>query len=496
MNSPFVPRFQPNWSMAGVAVLWLSGFLQPFSSGHAALPVADPPIVLTGEVTAADKGTYQDHPFEVPAGVTRLDIEFTHSHKDAGTQLEVGLFDPERFRGTSRFSKERFHLAEHHATPSYLPGRMVPGTWRVSIGIPAVGAETRANWRVTVRLSRDRQAGLASPLKDGPAWYVGDFHAHTLHSDAFGCQDVPGVSPRRGCQPWEVVEAARARGLEFLAIADHNTTSHHADLATLQESLHDLLLLRGQELTTFRGHANVYGTSAFIDFRLGFKGRSMADVLDDVDRERALLSINHPGRETGDRCTGCGWDAPETPWERVRAMEIVNSTIVEGPEAGQPFWYARLNEGHRITGIGGSDDHAARSDRSQVGSPATVVFAAELSEPALLEGIRSGQVYVRTRGADGPTLDFSGTAAGRRVPMGGVLAVPGSGEVSLDVHATGASDQTLEILSNGVLVTTMPVRTADERLEHAMRLGPGDWVHVRLRDARGITAISNPIYVR
>lgn len=454
--------------------------------------------MLAGEVTIADKGRYQEHPFEVPAGVTRLDIEFTHSHKGAGTELEIGLFDPVRFRGTSRFSKERFHIAEGHATPSYVPGPIVPGTWRVSLGIPSIGAETHASWRVTVRLwtARDREPGLGRTLKDMPGWYVGDLHAHTLHSDAFGCQDTDGNGARRGCQPWEVVESARARRLDFLAVTDHNTTSHHADLATLQESLDDVLLLRGQELTTFRGHANVYGTSAFIDFRLGFKGRSIANVLDDVNREGALLSINHPARETGDRCTGCGWDAPGTPWDRIAAMEVVNGTTVEGPTAGLPFWYARLNEGHRITGIGGSDDHAARSDQGRIGTPSTVVFAKNLSEPALLDAIRSGQVYVRTRGPQGPALELTATGPEGEVRTGGILARSASAQVPLHVRATEAVGQTLEIVRNGDLVASLSVTSTDATLTHTMTLASGQWIHVRLRDQRGITAFSNPIYAR
>ena len=65
---------------------------------------------------------------------------------------------------------------------------------------------------------------------------------------------------------------------------------------------------------------------------------------------------------------------------------------VEGPTAGLPFWHSRLNEGHRITAIGGSDDHAARSDRGRVGRPTTVVWASDLSESALLDGVRAGRV--------------------------------------------------------------------------------------------------------
>jgi hypothetical protein len=217
--------------------------------------------------------------------------------------------------------------------------------------------------------------------------------------------------------------------------------------------------------------------------------------MDDVAHEHALLSINHPGRDTGDRCTGCGWDAPATPWDRIEAMEVVNGGIIEGPTAGMPFWYARLNEGHRITAIGGSDDHGARSPRGRIGSPATVIYARELSEAALLDGIRSGRVYVRTRGPEGPQLDLTGEARGTVTPMGGLVKVSAAGtEVRLHVHAAGAAGQTAEIVRNGNVIATLKVDAADQELSYALTLTSGQWVHVRLRDAQGITAITNPIY--
>jgi hypothetical protein len=446
------------------------------------------PLVLSGTVTIKDKGTYQEHPFAVPAGVTRIDVEFTYQNKGAGTELEIGLFDPQRFRGTSRFSKDRFHISEFEATPSYVPGPLVPGTWRFSLGIPSIGAEMTSEWRATIHFSTDPtpREGLARTLKAEAGWYVGDLHAHTLHSDGFGCRADEDAA-NRGCQPWEVVEAARAKRLDFLAITDHNTTTHHADLATIQEGLETLLLLRGQELTTFHGHANVYGTSRVIDFRLGFNGRSMVDVMNDVERHGALLSINHPGRETGDRCTGCGWDAPQTPWNRIQAMEVINGGVIEGKTAGMPFWYARLNEGYHITAIGGSDDHGARSPRGRVGSPATVIYASALSEAALLDGIRAGRVYIRTRGPEGPTLE--------------VTSAPGSGpnsdnDVRLTMKIGRAAGQRVELVRNGDVLTLLRADSADTTLIQVVTLGAGQWVHVRLRDADGITAFSNPIYGR
>lgn len=466
-------------------------------SGRDSVAVPDPHVVsLEGSLRRADKGTYQEHLFQVPPGIGRLDVEFTHSGQAEGTQLEVGLFDAHGFRGTSRFSKRRFHIAEAHATPSYVPGRITAGPWRVSIGVPAIGT-SGATWQVTIRMTPAGalSAGLSAALLPGPAWFAGDFHAHTLHSDAFECHEPGQPQATRGCQPWEVVEAARAASLDFLAVTDHNTTSHHADLATLQEGLPGLLLLRGQELTTFNGHANVYGTSAPIDFRLGFRGRTIDDVLRDVRSAGGLLSVNHPGRETGDRCTGCGWDAPDTPWNRVEVMEVVNGPVVEGPTAGLPFWQRLLNDGHRITAIGGSDDHAARSIRSRVGRPTTMVWARELSEAALLEGLRAGRAYIRTRG-DGPAIDFEVTSGGTHAVMGGTLSVSGTAAVTLRLSTSGADGQVAELVQNGAIVTSVTIAGTPSSVTHPLTLHRGDWVNVRLRDATGITAISNPIYAR
>lgn len=474
-----------------------AGLLVPIRAATPLPPSADAAtITLRGIVTTRDKGTYQEHPFDVPRGVSRIDVDFTYDNRGKGTELEVGLFDPQRFRGTSRFSKDHFHLTEFEATPSYAVGPLPAGRWRLSLGIPSIGVGQSTTWTATVRMSMRSTPveGLGPVLRNTADWYVGDLHAHTLHSDGFGCVD-PGTTIARGCQPWEVVEEARARHLDFFAITDHNTTSHHADLATLQEGLTSMLLLRGQELTTFRGHANIYGTSRPIDFRLGFNGRSMTDVMDDVAREHALLSINHPGRETGDSCTGCGWDAPATPWNRIKAMEVVNGGVIEGKTAGMPFWYARLNEGNRITAIGGSDDHGARSPRGHIGSPATVIYASQLSEAALLDGIRSGRVYIRTRGPEGPRLELTARTAESVVEMGGIVRADAGGTpVRLTVHAVGAAGQRVEIVRNGELIAAQPVESKDQVLPFDVTLKAGQWAHVRLRDAQGITALTNPIY--
>ena len=81
----------------------------------------------------------------------------------------------------------------------------------------------------------------------------------------------------------------------------------------------------------------------------------------------------------------------------MQAIEAVNSGAEDGPFAGLSFWEKQLNRGFRLTGIGGSDNHTAQRPLDEVGSigsPTTVVYAAELSTPAILEAIRAGHVFV------------------------------------------------------------------------------------------------------
>jgi predicted metal-dependent phosphoesterase TrpH len=59
------------------------------------------------------------------------------------------------------------------------------------------------------------------------------------------------------CPVYRTVEAAAARGLDFIALTDHNSTAHFAALRALQGAFDRMLLLPGREITTFFGHANV-----------------------------------------------------------------------------------------------------------------------------------------------------------------------------------------------------------------------------------------------
>jgi hypothetical protein len=54
------------------------------------------------------------------------------------------------------------------------------------------------------------------PIRSGPAWYAGALHAHTHHSDG-------------ALAPQALAARARAEGLDFITITDHNNTAHQRE---------------------------------------------------------------------------------------------------------------------------------------------------------------------------------------------------------------------------------------------------------------------------
>ncbi len=74
------------------------------------------------------------------------------------------------------------------ATPSCLPGAIPSGTWNVLIGVPNIRASVESHYTIHVYLSRTGAVPalppiLREPLRAGPAWFRGDLHMHTAHSD-------------------------------------------------------------------------------------------------------------------------------------------------------------------------------------------------------------------------------------------------------------------------------------------------------------------------
>ena len=195
-------------------LIFLSGSGDALQQGTAPGRQSVSEIVLKGTLTRADRGTYMLRDFTVPPDVRRIDVSFSYTGTRAeGTELEIGIFDPEKFRGTSRFSKNAFFITAHRATPSVLPGAILPGTWKILLALPSIRDGVTSDYTVSVRLRSGPTADgpsddppPASAAK-GPAWFKGDMHGHTMHSDGFGCRDA--LRERRGCGVSELYRRVR-----------------------------------------------------------------------------------------------------------------------------------------------------------------------------------------------------------------------------------------------------------------------------------------------
>lgn len=483
--------------------------------GGAPTAATEPDLVLTGELGEHDHQTYRTVPFAVPEGTARITVRFAYTGREQRTTIDLGLIGPDGFRGRSGFNgwsggnKRVFTVSAVDATPSYRPAPLLPGQWALLLGIPNLRPGMRSTFTAEVYLARSlavaaEPAFLRPALKAEEGWYRGDFHAHTGHSDGW----MRHADDTRIPAPVHVaLEEAAAAGLDFLALTEHNTTSVGNALRELQPLYPNLLLLPGQELTTFHGHANAFGTLAPLDFRVGSPAVPSWDaLLDQATAEGALVSVNHPVRPSGEACMGCGWTNP-ADLARVQAIEIVNGPDAGTAYSGIPFWHQQLNAGLRLTGIGGSDTHgwretAASPTTAQVGRPTTVVQASALSVGALLDGVRRGRVFVDVKGTKDSALDLRAqTGSGGEAVMGGVLHLRAGERVRFAAQARAAGAARIVPIADGTADPSFLAGAAD-------KAGPGDhhfewqppagwhWVRVDVVDAAGgLLLVGNPIYL-
>lgn len=453
---------------------WLAALLALLAA-----PALAETLTLNGVLTGADHQTYREIPFRVPAGTTSVTVAFAYTGRDQKAVIDLGLRDPQRFRGWSGGNKAQFTVTETWATPSYLPGPLPAGTWRLVLGVPNLRKEGRAEYAATITLD-DSPAfhGFATaPLKTGPGWYRGDLHLHTGHSDG-SCASQSGQ--RTPCPLFRTLEAAAARGLDFVAVTEHNTSSHFQALAELQSYYDQLLLIPGREITTFQGHLNVLGMTAPLDFQLGSpRAPDLGRILDRAQAAGALVSINHPALPSGEVCMGCGWTA-QADYTRVGAIEAINGAVSSGPLSGIAFWEARLNEGRRITAIGGSDNHdPTLTGTRAVGVPTTVVYADNLSQDAILAGIRAGRVFVDAQGTRDRILDV-------RLEPGRKLTARIVGAAGGHVALAGPSAPQLKTAPLG----------ADDTFRLDLPDGARGWLRVDVRGPNGaLWLLGNPIYL-
>ena len=101
-------------------------------------------------------------PFEVSAGVTRIDLELRYQKTDLNV-VDLALMEPgstafgtKAFRGWSGGERSSIFVSTGDATPGYWPGPIPAGKWNVVLGLYKVGPDG-VDVEVVVKTSTDAQ---------------------------------------------------------------------------------------------------------------------------------------------------------------------------------------------------------------------------------------------------------------------------------------------------------------------------------------------------
>jgi hypothetical protein len=456
------------------------------TSVFALMPQVEPAKVLNGHF-APGGPRYQYVPFEVHDGTESLTITYRYNGNDGASLVDLGLFEPgpttigtPAFRGYSGGSQNSITVGRNHASPGYRAGPLPTGTWHVMLGMYRV-APGGVDVEITITESSEADpkgpglptAGrvLQEPpkAKSKPRWYSGALHLHTKHSD--------GALP-----PAELADSARAAGVDFMAITDHNNTIHTREPLPLSP-----LHIIGEEVTTPGGHATVIGLpeGAWIDFRIAPAGpgaaEGIADLVAAAHKAGALFIVSHPV----DNCAGCSWDQV-IPGD-IDAVEIWQND--KAPRDGAvAFWDRLLRAGRHVTAVGVSDWHRPGS---RIDMAAVRVLADSLAQDAILDGIRRGHVIVmRDAATEPPKVQVA--CGSQSAGVGDTLTCGANDTLTMRIDAPQLHNGDVAFIWNAARLTSKPI---DGSATFTMPAARGYLrAHLYAADHTPV-AITNPVYV-
>ncbi len=481
-------------------------------------------VRLAGYIPAerARQDPYVHLPFSVPPRTRRIDVAYEYFEPvtapfgmGPGSTLDIGVFDSRGrefldgagFRGWSGAARSGFFIAAGDATPGYVRGPLFPGEWNIVLGVDRA-EPVGVRYAVDVRLdiAEDGEEVSEEPVRPddlpvlsggatstavkpvgradgrGGSWLKGDLHCHTLHSD--------GLNTVR-----EIVDRALELGLDFLAVTDHNTNTHHEELDVLSGL--PIILIPGEEVTTYWGHANTWGLREWIEYRCADQ-ESMAAVQRFIAEKGGLFSINHP------KSVAPPWLF--TGWEGFQSMEVWQAMWRFFNWESLERWDNLLQRGERVVAVGGSDTHSIPPAEPRhphgLAEPTTWVYADEASEAGVLAAIRAGHVFVTDSPERGSYLALLADEEGdgRYAKMMGdeVKGVV----VRFRVQVTGGFERRLWLIADGEPFDIIPLETDEATLDFSLDMSGRRYVRAELRGRRGrpergevVWAMTNPIWV-
>jgi hypothetical protein len=315
-------------------------------------------------------------------------------------------------------------------------------------------------------------AVAALPVGTAPAaeWVAGDLHVHTTYShDSYGGPEDDNTGPDElytlGHSVASQFAIAASRGLDYLAITDHNDVRSQSAPGFGSIGVVGIPAYEA----SLRGHGQMLGTRRVHDHG----SASLADVqrlLSELHAEGGLLQANHPS----DPLWAYGYDL------RVDAVEAWNLPwYYQSPfpsnsdnEKALRYWQGWADRGERVALTAGSDNHWVSTTAAQgAGQPTTWVYARERTVPGVLEGIREGRTFVSHQPPNyaGTQIFLSADASanGRFESIVGDTVPPGSHMRAIVVNGAGGF---LNLFTDRGTRALGPIPITSDRFEYRFRL--------------------------
>jgi hypothetical protein len=222
---------------------------------------------------------------------------------------------------------------------------------------------------ITVCTLADVRPRQEPPVIDGYHVMAGDFHVHTAFGDG-------------GLAPWDARTEGARRGLDVIAVTNHN----HLVAARLHRALfHGTslpLVLTGQEIKAPEHHILAVGISHLVDWNQPAEGAIAA-----IHAQRGVAIAAHPGRGSA-AGYGAGALTRIDATERAHpAMRLAGEDDRRRAAEYAEFFMRARQHNPRVSPVGDSDFHFI----GNIGMCRTYLLAKNVSESGVLEALRSGR---------------------------------------------------------------------------------------------------------
>lgn len=401
--------------------------------------------------TLDEKLTYRRIPFEVTSATSEIIIDF--SPITPNNHVDLALESPSGFHGWSGGTEKQIRINSSHATPGYFKG-IEPGTWHVALGLAKIQNDGEVEIKITC-------------LESESKWYCGDLHMHSLHSDGdFSVRDV--------------MSYVKEEGLEFISLTDHNSQTGFSEVG----SNPPLIVIPGVELTTYKGHANVWDVKSPLRNILCDNVTQISNALEEATDAGYLVSINHPFCKDQWQW---GFDLP------YNFMEIWNGFWQKGNEYCLNYWHDIIKSGRKVIAVGGSDTHR-EEPKKWYGRPSTWIYSDAYSQAGIIAGLKSGRVCVclnpRSPHVD---LQIEDTFMGDIYES----STEDSCLLRCHIHQPNVDGSTIKIISSDDTIIEDDLKASDTCYEVQVTTSSSFYrVEIWKNDLTEPLAISNPIYIR